>query len=226
MATASSGLAVAFSAAGACTVVSGTVHIVPTGSCTITASQAGDDNWNPAPDVQSVVRHREGEDGHGYTGFTGDVLNGTTTRSPARCGPRRSGDRRPDADAHARSGAARAAVPRDDRRDRCSELQRDRQPDTGSEARLGELRGRQPVPSVGFGRRDGKRVHRELAHAGRARTAAGAGAGASKQDGDKLDDAVKKLTDALDPSLWVDGNRVTASMAIVSSIARAMQSAS
>ncbi len=50
-ATASSGLAVSFAAAGDCTVSGTTVHIVGAGSCTITASQAGDGNYNPAPDV-------------------------------------------------------------------------------------------------------------------------------------------------------------------------------
>jgi hypothetical protein len=50
-ATAASGLDVSFAASGACTVTGSTVHITGVGSCTITASQAGDSNWNPAPDV-------------------------------------------------------------------------------------------------------------------------------------------------------------------------------
>jgi hypothetical protein len=50
-ATATSGLAVSFGAAGNCTVTGNTVHITGAGSCTITASQPGDDNFNPAPDV-------------------------------------------------------------------------------------------------------------------------------------------------------------------------------
>jgi hypothetical protein len=50
-ATATSGLAVAFAASGQCTLSGNTVHITSTGSCTITASQAGDRNFNPAPDV-------------------------------------------------------------------------------------------------------------------------------------------------------------------------------
>jgi hypothetical protein len=50
-ATASSGLPVTFSATGVCTVADGTVHITGAGDCTVTASQAGDDSWNPAPDV-------------------------------------------------------------------------------------------------------------------------------------------------------------------------------
>ncbi|MGZ4308843.1 MAG: PxKF domain-containing protein [Gaiellaceae bacterium] len=52
-ATASSGLPVSFSAgaSGACTVTGNTVHIVHYGVCTITASQAGNSDYNPAPDV-------------------------------------------------------------------------------------------------------------------------------------------------------------------------------
>jgi MBG domain/MBG domain (YGX type) len=50
-ATASSGLAVAFSAAGDCTVSGGTVHITGAGSCTVTASQDGNANYEAAADV-------------------------------------------------------------------------------------------------------------------------------------------------------------------------------
>src|SRR5207247_2311251 len=50
-ATASTGLAVTFSASGACTVSGTTVTITGAGSCTITASQAGDTNYNAAPPV-------------------------------------------------------------------------------------------------------------------------------------------------------------------------------
>ena len=47
-ATASSGLAVNYTASGACTIVSGLVHLTSTGTCKVTASQAGNANWNPA----------------------------------------------------------------------------------------------------------------------------------------------------------------------------------
>src|SRR5205823_3504358 len=50
-ASASSGLTVSFSASGACTVTGSTVHLTGAGSCTITASQGGDSQYNPAPDV-------------------------------------------------------------------------------------------------------------------------------------------------------------------------------
>jgi hypothetical protein len=50
-ATASSGLAVSFGAAGNCTIAAATVTLTGAGSCTITASQAGDSNYNAAADV-------------------------------------------------------------------------------------------------------------------------------------------------------------------------------
>jgi hypothetical protein len=51
-AIASSGLPVTFSAAGQCSLVGNIVHITDAGSCTITASQVGDLNFNPAREVQ------------------------------------------------------------------------------------------------------------------------------------------------------------------------------
>jgi alpha-tubulin suppressor-like RCC1 family protein len=50
-ATASSSLAVSFSASGNCTLSGATVHLTGAGSCTVTASQPGDVNYNPAPKV-------------------------------------------------------------------------------------------------------------------------------------------------------------------------------
>jgi hypothetical protein len=50
-ATASSGLPVSYSASGNCSVSGNTVTLTGIGSCTITASQPGDDNYNPAADV-------------------------------------------------------------------------------------------------------------------------------------------------------------------------------
>jgi hypothetical protein len=50
-ATASSGLAVTFSASGSCSVVGSTVHLTGSGSCTITASQVGDSTHASAPEV-------------------------------------------------------------------------------------------------------------------------------------------------------------------------------
>jgi autotransporter-associated beta strand protein len=50
-ATASSGLPVSFAASGNCTVNANTVHLTGAGSCTITASQSGNANYNAAADV-------------------------------------------------------------------------------------------------------------------------------------------------------------------------------
>jgi len=51
-ATATSGLTVEFIASGDCTMADAdTVHITGAGSCTITAQQAGNGSYNPAPDV-------------------------------------------------------------------------------------------------------------------------------------------------------------------------------
>src|SRR5205823_11456615 len=49
-----SGLAVSFGASGNCNVTGSTIHITGAGSCTMTASQAGDSNYNPATDVPQV----------------------------------------------------------------------------------------------------------------------------------------------------------------------------
>jgi FtsP/CotA-like multicopper oxidase with cupredoxin domain len=53
-ATASSGLPVSFSASGNCTVTVALVHLTSDGSCTITASQAGNGSYLPAADVQQT----------------------------------------------------------------------------------------------------------------------------------------------------------------------------
>ncbi len=46
-----SGNTVTFAAAGNCTNSGNTIHITGAGSCTVTASQAGNSDYNPAPDV-------------------------------------------------------------------------------------------------------------------------------------------------------------------------------
>ena len=77
-ATASSGLAVSFTAAGSCTVTGSTVHITGAGSCTITASQAGNANFNPAPDVSRTFAIAKEKTTTTYTGATGSFLYGST----------------------------------------------------------------------------------------------------------------------------------------------------
>jgi hypothetical protein len=51
---ATSELAVAFTATGDCTVSGATVHLTGAGSCTVTATQAGDANYNAAPPVSQT----------------------------------------------------------------------------------------------------------------------------------------------------------------------------
>src|SRR5207237_578244 len=53
-ATASSGLAVSFTATGNCTIAGNSVHLTGAGSCTITASQPGHANFNAAPNVPNT----------------------------------------------------------------------------------------------------------------------------------------------------------------------------
>ncbi len=53
-ATASSGLAVTFAPSGTCSVAGGSVTLLGAGACTITASQAGDPTYLPAPDVSQA----------------------------------------------------------------------------------------------------------------------------------------------------------------------------
>jgi len=73
VATATSGLPVSFTATGNCTVTSNLVHLdvtgsalfpgsglFPVGTCTITASQAGDANYAPAPDVSQTFSISQG----------------------------------------------------------------------------------------------------------------------------------------------------------------------
>src|SRR5437763_13847299 len=50
-ATASSGLSVSFSATGNCSMSGNTLPLTGAGSCTITASQSGNANYNAAPNV-------------------------------------------------------------------------------------------------------------------------------------------------------------------------------
>jgi photosystem II stability/assembly factor-like uncharacterized protein len=208
-ATASSGLAVTFSAAGACTVASGTVHIVSTGSCTITASQAGDDNWNPAPDVSQSFDIAKERTVTAYTGFTGAVLNGTTIVL--------SGTLRADGGPVIAGRTLTFTLGSGATAQRCLATTNG----TGSAScsvTVNQTPGAKPV-AASFA---GDSLYLPSASAEGTASVFTANSlmqdvlaqlqalspGASKQDGDKLDDAVKKLTDALDPSLWVDGNRV------------------
>jgi hypothetical protein len=89
-ATASSTLAVTFAVSGACTIAGNTVTIVSTGSCTVTASQAGSDNYNAAAPVsrsfnitkaaQSAVTVTAPSDGtYAQTGLSASASGGSGT---------------------------------------------------------------------------------------------------------------------------------------------------
>jgi chitinase len=94
-ATASSGLVVSFAASGKCTISGANVHLTGAGSCTVTASQPGDANFNPAPDVArtfSIAR--------------------ATCRVPNIVGKRLASAKRTIARRHCRTGRVRYASSR------------------------------------------------------------------------------------------------------------------
>jgi hypothetical protein len=64
-ATASSGLAITFSASDNCTLNGGLVHLTGVGLCNITASQPGDSFFNPAPAVSHSFIVRDAGDANG-----------------------------------------------------------------------------------------------------------------------------------------------------------------
>ncbi len=72
-ATASSGLAVTYASdtPSVCTIVSGQLHVVAAGSCTIDADQAGDDNYNPAPQVERTFTIAKADQTIDFTAPTG-----------------------------------------------------------------------------------------------------------------------------------------------------------
>src|SRR3989441_1061306 len=90
-ATASSGLAVSFSASGNCTVAGSTVHITGAGSCTITASQSGNPNYNPAANVAqafAIGKRALTISAHGVN----KLYDGTTTATVTLSDNRVAGD--------------------------------------------------------------------------------------------------------------------------------------
>jgi len=82
-AVASSGLEVTFTAAGHCSVAGLTVHLTGVGSCTLTASQDGDDDFNAAPSLsRSFLIVSTGETVVDLNAF-GALGDGVTNDSPA-----------------------------------------------------------------------------------------------------------------------------------------------
>lgn len=66
-------LPVSFGASGECTVEAGLVHLGGVGSCTITATQGGDSNYNAAPEVARTFQVAAQTPSGGGTGGTGDT---------------------------------------------------------------------------------------------------------------------------------------------------------
>jgi large repetitive protein len=81
-ATASSGLAVTFTASGACTVSGATVHLTGAGSCTITAQQAGNAMWIAAADVAQTFAIAQGSQSISFTSAIPSPANVGTTYTP------------------------------------------------------------------------------------------------------------------------------------------------
>src|SRR5262249_20342026 len=70
-ATSTSGLAVAFTASGDCSVSGNTVTITGAGNCTVSADQAGDGNFQPVPQVSQPFAIAKANATISVTGFAG-----------------------------------------------------------------------------------------------------------------------------------------------------------
>lgn len=87
-ATATSGLPVAYSATGACTIVGGSVHAAAAGACTITASQGGNDTYQAATDVTQTITVAAGTITAGTPAISGNpVVGSTLTADPGTWAP-------------------------------------------------------------------------------------------------------------------------------------------
>jgi hypothetical protein len=101
-----SGLPVSFAASGSCTVSGMTVHLTGAGFCTVTASQTGDLNWEPAPDVSRTFVIQ--------SVFAGPAIPPTSTRCkvPAVIGKGLTAAKRMIAKRHCRTGKVTYAYSR------------------------------------------------------------------------------------------------------------------
>ena len=109
-ASASSGLAVSFGASGACTVAGNTVHLTGTGSCTITADQAGDATYNAAATVtQTLCDRRTGRSADRALARARGAESDDGRHRHVHADVQRAGHRRHDEQLR---GRARAASPR------------------------------------------------------------------------------------------------------------------
>ena len=87
-ATASSGLTVTYSATGSCTIVGGSLHAVASGPCAVTASQAGNDTYQPAKDATQNIITAPGTITAGTPAISGDpVVGSTLTADPGTWAP-------------------------------------------------------------------------------------------------------------------------------------------
>ncbi len=105
-ATSTSGLPVTFAATGSCSIVNGAVHLLGAGTCSVTATQAGNSTYNPADGVTQsfqVNQHpltvtaenatrQYGVANPTFTGtvtgiVTGDVINATYTSTATATSP-------------------------------------------------------------------------------------------------------------------------------------------
>ena len=82
-ATASSGLAVTYSATGSCTIVGDAVHAVSSGTCIVTASQGGNDSFQPAKDSSQNITVAPGTITAGTPTISGDPVVGRTLTADA-----------------------------------------------------------------------------------------------------------------------------------------------
>ena len=81
-----------FTASGVCTITGSTVHITGAGSCTITAKQAGDTNYNSAPDVPQSFNVAQANTTIGLTSSVNRLnLPGSVTFTSTIAGPAGSG---------------------------------------------------------------------------------------------------------------------------------------
>src|SRR5205814_9352537 len=82
-ATASSALAVSFTPSGNCTMTGNSVHLTGAGSCTVTASQPGDSNYNAAADVPQSFSVAKSPQTIGNDAIASTNLRGNTSITPS-----------------------------------------------------------------------------------------------------------------------------------------------
>ena len=123
---------------GHCTVSGDDVHLTGAGTCTITASQAGDATYAPAPDVSRGVRDREGERRRSRSGRSRTRRTAIRTSRSARPRRRACPSRSPPraiAPCRARPCTSRRRAPARSRRRRPATRTTTRRPTSRSRSR-------------------------------------------------------------------------------------------